>query len=433
MKKELNERLTQVGPGTPMGEVFRRFWLPVLLDSELNGPDEEAVPFRILGEDLVAFRDTEGRLGVLDANCPHRLASLSYGRNEECGLRCIYHGWKFDVDGNCVDMPSEPNANQKMKDKIKLTSYPAVERSGASWIYMGPKNKTPAPPEYEWARFPKDRMAAIKRFQPCNYAQALEGGIDSAHISFLHRDFPAAKKSNSGPDNVHAKFAVGCRNPEFSVNETDYGLQIIAKRALDDIDDVYYRVTQFMVPSFQMIPPILVEGRLKTSPVTGNVWVPIDDENTWNWGFSSDVEPLTERQRGVMGPEGIWGDLDDTYHAHQNAANRYEFDLERQRKYNFSGIAGVRNQDAAVVESMGPIVDRTKEHLGHSDSGIAMFRRLMLKMADDLENGKEPEAASQSESFNIRSVSVILGQAEDLHDVLPDLAAGEPLKSEAAE
>jgi len=433
MKKELNERLTQVGPGTPMGELFRRFWLPVLLASELNGSDGEPVPFRILGEDLIAFHDTDGRLGVLDAHCPHRLASLSYGRNEECGLRCIYHGWKFDVDGNCVDIPSEPAANQKIKDKIKITSYPAMERGGAIWIYMGPTEKIPPFPEFEWARFPSDQSAAIKRFQPCNYAQALEGGIDSAHISFLHRDFPAADKSNTGPNNVHGKFASECRNPEFSVNETDYGLQIIAKRALEDIDDVYYRVTQFMVPCFQMIPPILVEGRLKTNPTTGNVWVPIDDYNTWNWGFTSDVEALTERQKQLLGPEGIWGDLDENYHARQNPANRYMFDLERQRKTNFSGIQGVRNQDAAVVESMGPIVDRTKEHLGHSDSGIAMFRRLMLRLADDLANGNEPEAAQHAEAFNIRSVSIILDQNEKLQDFLPEAAAGEPIEAQAAE
>ncbi len=433
MKKELNERLTQVGPGTPMGELFRRFWLPALLTSELNGPDEEPVPLRILGEDLVAFRDTDGRLGVLDAHCPHRQASLSYGRNEECGLRCIYHGWKFDVDGNCVDIPSEPAASQKIKDKIKITSYPALERGGAIWIYMGPNENQPPFPEFEWARFPSDQSAAIKRFQPCNYAQALEGGIDSAHISFLHRDFPAADGSNSGPNNVHGKFASECRNPEFSVNETDYGLQIIAKRALEDIDDVYYRVTQFMVPCFQMIPPILMEGRLKTNPTTGNVWVPIDDYNTWNWGFTSDDQALTEHQQKLLGPEGIWGDLDENYHALQNPSNRYMFDLERQRKMNFSGIQGVRNQDAAVVESMGPIVDRTKEHLGHSDSGIAMFRRLMLRLADDLADGKEPEAAQRAEAFNIRSVSIILDKNEELQDVLPKAAAGEPIEAKAAE
>tara|TARA_B100000315_G_C14592443_1_gene596687 strand:- start:5025 stop:6326 length:1302 start_codon:yes stop_codon:yes gene_type:complete len=433
MKKELNERLTQIGAGTPMGELFRRFWLPALLTSELNGPDEEAVPLRILGEDLVAFRDTDGRLGVLDAHCPHRLASLSYGRNEECGLRCIYHGWKFDVEGNCVDIPSEPAASQKIRDKIKIKSYPTLERGGAIWIYMGPKEYTPPFPEYEWARFPSEQSAAIKRFQPCNYAQALEGGIDSAHISFLHRDFPAADKSNSGPNNVHGKFASECRNPEFSVNETNYGLQIIAKRALDNIDDVYYRVTQFLVPCFQMIPPILMEGRLKTNPTTGNVWVPIDDYNTWNWGFTSDAEALTDQQKKLLGPEGIWGDLDDNYHALQNSSNRYMFDLERQRKTNFSGIQGVRNQDAAVVESMGPIVDRTQEHLGHSDSGIAMFRRLMLRLANELADGREPDAAQRAEAFNIRSVSIILDKSEELQDVLPKAAAGAPIEAEAAE
>ena len=434
MKQELNERLTKTGPGTPMGELFRRFWLPALLESEISEPDGEVVPLRLLGEDLVAFRDTEGRIGILDRHCSHRLASLEYARNEECGLRCIYHGRKFDVDGNCVDMPSEPLSNEKAKQRNKIKAYPTIVRGGAVWIYMGPAECQPPPPEFEWARFPENRRAVIKRYQPCNYAQALEGGIDSAHISFLHRNTPGLKTEGAKSGKITAKYASQCRHPEFSINETGYGLQIVAKRQIEGEPLIYYRVTQFMLPCFQMVPPILEVGVHKTNPTYGNVWVPIDDFQTWNWGFSSDVVPLSQSQLDFMGKSGLWGDLDDDFLPLQNVSNQYEFDRQYQRTGNFSGIKGVRNQDAAVVESMGPIVDRTKEHLGHSDTAIAMFRNQILRLADELENGKEPDAPHRPDIFNVRSVAVLVDVNEKLEDVLPELEAGEPLtaKSDAA-
>lgn len=428
MREELNNLLTAVGPGTPMGELFRRFWLPVLLEEEVSEPDGKPTKFRILGEDLVAFRATDGRLGVLDAYCAHRRAGLIYGRNEDCGLRCIYHGWKFDVDGNTVDMPSEPPERQHVKEKIKIKSYPAVSRGGAVWIYMGPKNRIPPFPLFEWTRFPAEQRALIKRYQPCNYAQAVEGGIDSSHISFLHRTLGDKERSENRPDeSINARYASRCTHPKFSVEETDYGLQILAKRWLDGVPDIYWRITQFMLPCFQMVPPILQTGKCKTNPTYGNVWVPIDDFNTWNFGFSSDVVPLTEEQRIFMGKKGIWGELDDNHLPLQNDSNNYGWSIERQREENFSGIEGVRNQDAAVVESMGPIVDRSKEHLGHSDSGVMKFRRLMIRLAQQLQEGREPEAPFRPELFNIRSVSVVLDENENVQDILPELAAGEPV------
>src|SRR5215204_3073496 len=183
-----NELLCRTGPGTPMGELFRRFWLPALLPSELPAPDSEPIRFRILSEDLIAFRDTNGKVGFLDQHCPHRGASLFFGRNEECGLRCVYHGWKFDAAGNCVDMPSEP-AESTFKERIRQTAYPCAERGGVIWAYLGPAERQPALPELEWALLPEDQRFASKRLQECNWLQAMEGGIDSSHISFLHQNF----------------------------------------------------------------------------------------------------------------------------------------------------------------------------------------------------------------------------------------------------
>ncbi|MDH7795250.1 MULTISPECIES: Rieske 2Fe-2S domain-containing protein [unclassified Beijerinckia] len=434
MRSDLNEILTRVGPGTKMGELFRRFWLPALLEEEVAKPDGPPVKFRILGEDLVAFRDTEGKVGVIDAYCAHRRAGLEYGRNEECGLRCVYHGWKFSVTGELLDAPSEPPSRlDQVKKTVKITAYPTHVAGGAVWVYMGPPEAKPPFPAFEWTRFPASQSAIIKRYQPCNYAQALEGGIDSAHISFLHRDLKDLAKAgqpvaNAGqPRSTHARYAGGCQYPEFSVDETDYGLRIMARRYLDDADKDYWRVTQFMLPCFQMVPPTLEKGEFIANPTYGNIWVPIDDYNTWNWGFSSDVEALSERQRIFMGKSGIWGELHDDFTAAQNLSNKFEWSQERQRSVNYSGIAGVRNQDAAVVESMGPLVDRSKENLGHSDSAIIRFRRQIIALANALADGKEPPMPHRPELFNIRSFSTLLEKDVHIREQAPLLEAGAPL------
>jgi phthalate 4,5-dioxygenase oxygenase subunit len=197
LSREDNEILTRVGPGTPMGELMRRFWMPALLEDEIAEPDGAPVKLRLLGEDLVAFNDTDGRIGILGAYCPHRRVHLYYGRNEDCGLRCVYHGWKFDVDGNCVHMPSEPDATN-FAGKVNQVSYPAMARGGVVWIYMGAREPVPEPPQFEWARLPKMQRTAAKRLQKCNWAQATEGGIDSAHISYLHSKIDPDHPVNAG-------------------------------------------------------------------------------------------------------------------------------------------------------------------------------------------------------------------------------------------
>src|SRR5579859_5584040 len=188
LKREENELITRTGPGTPMGNTIRRYWMPALLASELPHPDSDPVRLRLLGEDLIAFRDTDGKVGLIQNNCPHRGASLFFGRNEEAGLRCVYHGWKFDVTGACVDMPNEP-AESDFKQKVRATAYPCVERNGIVWTYMGSRQMAPPLPELGWALVPAEARQSLRYARACNWLQALEGDIDSSHVNYLHRTF----------------------------------------------------------------------------------------------------------------------------------------------------------------------------------------------------------------------------------------------------
>src|SRR5438067_1817906 len=187
LSKEDNELLCRVGPGTPMGQFMREYWLPAFVPSELPEADSAPMRMRLLGENLIAFRVTSGKYGLIANNCPHRGASLFFGRNEEEGIRCVYHGWKFDIDGACVDMPNEP-AESDFKHKVRAVAYPTLERGGVIWAYMGDPTQQPEPPDLEWALVPAEQRYISKRLQLTNYAQAMEGGIDSSHVSFLHNE-----------------------------------------------------------------------------------------------------------------------------------------------------------------------------------------------------------------------------------------------------
>ncbi|MDA0238649.1 MAG: Rieske 2Fe-2S domain-containing protein [Proteobacteria bacterium] len=249
LSKKNNELLTRVGPGTVMGSLLRRFWMPGFFEEEVAKPDDPPVRLRLLGEDLVAFKDSDGRIGVIEEHCHHRRASLYFGRNEECGLRCVYHGWKFDVDGNCVDMPSEPNPSKTLMAKAKLISYPTCVRGGVVWIYMGPAELCPpSPPMFEWSYLDRGHHAATKRLQQCNWAQAVEGGIDSSHISFLHANLGDAGVSNF--NRKRDKYAIQDRHPEFFISDTDYGMTIAARRN-GEADSYYWRITQFLMPFYR--------------------------------------------------------------------------------------------------------------------------------------------------------------------------------------
>jgi phthalate 4,5-dioxygenase oxygenase subunit len=402
LSREDNDLLTQTGPGKPLGELFRRYWIPALLAEELPEPDCPPVRVRLLSEDLIAFRDTEGRVGLLDEFCAHRTASLFFGRNEECGLRCAYHGWKYDVHGNCVDMPSEPEESN-FKSKIRLKSYPCEERGGIIWTYMGPPEFEPEPPEIEWALLPDSHRFVSKRLQECNYLQAMEGGIDSSHVSFAHRyDMANDPMHRNTKGNDYLKKDT---RPRFEVVQSDGGLLIGARRNAEE-DSYYWRITQWIMPWYTIIPPFGTHN-----PLGAHAWVPIDDENCWTWNINyHPARPLSEEEVASMrAGEGIHCEyIPGTFRPMANKDNDYLIDRDAQKaKKTFSGVKGVAMQDASLQESMGTICDRTKERLGTSDAGIIMARRRLLNAAKRLQEGEEPPGLDPA-AQRVRSTSVLL-------------------------
>jgi phthalate 4,5-dioxygenase oxygenase subunit len=400
LSQQDNEFLVRTGRGTPMGNLLRRYWIPALLSWELPGPDSDPLRIRLFGEDLVAFRDTAGQVGLVAANCPHRGASLFFGRNEESGLRCVYHGWKFTVDGTCVDMPNEP-AESDFRTKVQATAYPCRERGGIIWTYMGPPELQPELPDLEWSLVPEDRRLLSKREQETNYAQAMEGGSDSSHVSFLHRT-----EAGRGPNNTLAgKYLRGDGAPKFEVVDTPYGFVIGARREAE-ADSYYWRITQWLFPFFQMIPP---SG---DGPISGHAWVPIDDEHCYAWSMTwhprraltpKEVEWIAVQGKGVHSQN-----IPGTFRPIRNRSNDYLIDRQAQRNgTSFTGITGIGEQDTAVQESMGPIYDRTNERLGSSDAAIIQMRRRLMRAAQELENGTPPPALDPS-AFRVRSVSLVL-------------------------
>ncbi len=289
LSKEDNEFLCRIGPGTPMGNLFRRFWLPAMLSDELPEPDGPPIRLRLLGEDLVAFRDTNGDVGVLAANCAHRGASLFFGRNEERGLRCIYHGWKYDVAGTCVDMPNEP-AETSFAGKIHHTAYPTREQGGVMWAYLGPRELEPALPGLEWAQLAASHRSASKWIQETNYLQGFEGDIDSSHSSFLHSYLRPSETPRDGTISSIQKAMD--KSPKIVVSNTKYGFRYGARRAIGG-GKYNWRITQALMPTFSLIPFI-------TFPAGGRAWIPIDDHRTMTFQFSFNSEaPFTEENHAA--------------------------------------------------------------------------------------------------------------------------------------
>lgn len=415
LSHEDNELLCRVGPGTGMGDFMRRFWMPVMLAEELGPPDGEPVRVRLLGEDLLAFRDTEGRIGVVDEYCPHRRASLFFGRNEACGLRCVYHGWKFDVDGNCVDMPSEPPSSS-FKDKIKLTSYPAREHGGVIWAYMGPAERMGEVPHFEWMDLPANHRYASRWVQDSNYAQAVEGEIDSAHVSFLHSRIDGHDGNKAA---LTGMFFSEDTAPHWRVVDTDFGMTLGARRRVEG-GRYYWRMNQWYFPFYTMIAPIPGTGSY-----TARMWVPMDDEHvniicvTYTPERPCTAQELEDWRNGVASHALVAPGTDRPV---ANRTNNYLIDREAQRTKTFTGIAGVRAQDAAMTESPGPISDRTKEHLGSSDTAVIRMRKLLLEGAKALARGEEPEAARGGDLYHVRSHSVVI-DAEGEFDQQPEILA----------
>lgn len=402
MKADHNQRLTRTGAATPMGRLFRRYWLPVLAASELPGPDCPPVRVRLLGERLIAIRDSSGRLGLLDEHCPHRRASLWFGRNEEGGIRCAYHGWKFGVDGRCLEIPSEPEGS-RLCDKIRLVVHPLIERGGVLWAYLGPEEHRPPLPEHEWATVPADQRFVSRRLQHSNWLQALEGSLDSSHTSFLHRyavlSDPLFRGGRDGEYNL------GDLRPSFEVSESEGGLRIAVRRETGD-GRCYWRVTELVLPSFTSVPP------RADHPIISHCYVPIDDVSTWVWSMSHRPDrPLGSEEREAM--EAGTGPHAPTHPGTlvplANRDNDYLIDRRAQREgRSFSGVTGFAAQDAAIQESMGPIVDRTRERLVSTDRGIIAARRRLLEACNALDAEGRPPPGTTAASQRVRPISVVL-------------------------
>ncbi|HEY1751083.1 MAG TPA: Rieske 2Fe-2S domain-containing protein [Caulobacteraceae bacterium] len=408
-----NEDLTRVGRGTLMGELMRRFWMPVLLPQELPNPDCPPVRVRLLGENLIAFRDTNGKLGLLDRYCPHRLVDLWFGRNEECGLRCAYHGWKFDTEGNIMDMPAEP-ANSPLRTEVKANAYPIVEWGGVIWAYLGDRaHMPPKPPELEWGLVPSAHRHIGKRLQENNFAQGVEGGIDSSHVGILHslldsENIEAGFRKRQKSINPKTSYMASDTAPRFFIRPTDYGMRIGARRIASDAE-YYWRVTQFLLPFYTMIA-----RTTDTSPIAGHAWVPIDDHNTWTFTMHwNPVAPLGDASDFDANGVNVPVFQDGSYKPINNRSNDYGIDRADQRMNSTSGIQGIGLQDSAIQETMGAIVPRHKETLGSSDTAIVAFRRMMLEQARHLRGTGELGLPLKPEIYRVRSTGIVLPREVD--------------------
>ena len=416
LSREDNALLTRVERGTPMGTTLRRYWIPALLARELPEPDGAPVRVRLLGEDLVAFRDTRGQVGLLEEYCPHRRASLFFGRNEECGLRCVYHGWKFDAEGRCVDMMNEP-PELSFKDKIFITSYPTLELGGVVWAYLGPAERRPAPPSFAWTRVAPTHIQVSKVIQESNWLQGLEGGIDTSHAPILHRLLTAdTTRPGFKPDNP---FVRG-RAPKLEVDITDYGYRYAGVRPLDEAT-FHVRTYHFILPFHQIRPSRSESG---VPLVAGHVWVPMDDENTmvYNWEYSPGEAPLTaeDRLERRLGNGPL--DVDQTtFRSVRNRRNNYLIDRQVQKTESFTGIDGINVQDRAIQEGMGPVVDRSREHLGPADRAIIQARRLLLDAVRVVGEGGTPGGIEPTYA-TLAAAEAVLPRGADWRDA--ELPAG---------
>ena len=409
-----NEVLCRVGRGTPMGELMRQYWIPAVRSDELDSPDGTPMRLRLLAENLIAFRSTSGQVGIVADACPHRGASLFFGRNEEHGLRCVYHGWKFDVTGACVDMPSEP-AESNFKTKVRAVAYPCRERGGIVWTYMGDLETPPPLPDLEANMLPDGEYAIGKTLRYCNWFQALEGDIDTGHAGFLHY---GKADPELLPKGTFDYYAVRGRDPKFVVEVTDFGTSYGAYRPAEE-GELYWRIAHFLFPFYTMIPTGFLGEEVRFG-----AWVPIDDEHVMAWRVSS-RRPMrpgagAPSRSGIPGAAATGDTLPDItgwlgkFRLAARAENDYLIDREEQRTQSYTGIKGIFTQDQAVTESMGPIYKRQQEHLGTSDAMVIRTRRRVIQAARAFaEQGVVPPGAKEPRLYRRRSGGIIFPREVD--------------------
>jgi phthalate 4,5-dioxygenase len=386
INQEQNELLSRVGPGAGAGAVLRQYWQPAALSEELAAA-RPVVPVRLLGEELVLFRDNKGELGLIGRHCPHRGVDLCFGRREDNGLRCPFHGWHFDRTGQCVEQPGEPEGSQMYKN-VTTVSYPVVEKNGIVFAYMG-SGEPPPFPEFDCFAAPDTHVFAFKGLWECNWLQAMEVGIDPAHASFLHRFLQDEDPSNgygrqfrdhaANTDMPMTQLLREYPRPEIHVEETEYGLRLISLRHLPD-GRSHIRVTNQIFPEAICIP--------MSNEMTITQWhVPIDDENCyWYAMFTSFGKPV---DKAVMREQRLKEHRLPDYAPLKNKRNNYGYDPQEQASLTYTGMGlDINVHDQWAVESMGPIQNRTQEHLGRTDVAISRNRRKLLDAIAKLKEGE---------------------------------------------
>jgi phthalate 4,5-dioxygenase len=433
LSKEDNELVTNTDKGTPMGEYFRRYWIPVALSEELPGPDCIPIKLKIMNEDLIAFRDSNGDVGLVDAYCPHRGAPLFFARNEEAGLRCVYHGWKFDTTGQCVDMPNTPEGDI-FRQKIKTIAYPCREAGGLVFSYMGPAERQPPFPDFDFAKVPMSHIYVSKFQLECNWLQATEGDFDPSHGVFLHStldnnrsnpqfQFQSARTNLTGniqqntldapvPEDEPFPFAVG--NRRFKKDDRR------AKDVLEDMDGAMYAISRVPRPdgreqvSVQLrfnMPSYCPPGIARPGHFTNNIRIPVDNYHMMFFRLRWAMQPMTGddiayyKQGGYAYPEMIPG----TWKTKANVWNDYEVDRLGQKTYLYSGIKTFPLQDISMMENQwGPLAKRELEHLVSMDYHMIYLRQKLLRAAKEMEAGIEPKEPFLPATYHYHSASAII-------------------------
>lgn len=410
-----NELLTRTGAATSMGRFFRRFWQPVGLSRELEA---DGAPLRvtIMGERLVAFRSRDGVVGLVDSRCPHRGADLYFGRNEDCAIRCVFHGWKFDRDGQPLELPNVPPGSA-YHETIRLKAYPTREYGDMVWAYLGPGGRRPEIPELDFGTLPATHRFVTKKLQECNWAQSIEGALDTSHFSFLHMPAPAVASNANADAPADEKRLRWIRDdplPQFSILEHEVGFVVGGARRADG-QERYWRSAQYALPAHSTTP-----STLPGETHFGYTWVPIDDESCWIYTYAWNPErPLGEEERARLGAgHGVVAEVDERFMPIRNRANEYLIDRRHQKHISFTGVRGVAEQDAMIQDSQGRISDRTTEHLTASDAAIVRFRRTVLGGAKALAEGREPEAPFRHRSYRLRSGSWIAAEGVPFEQVM---------------
>jgi phthalate 4,5-dioxygenase oxygenase subunit len=415
---EENGLLTMTGPGTPMGNLMRQYWLPAIRSDELPEPDCPPVRIRLLSENLIAFRTSSRKVGLIGNHCPHRGASLFYGRNEEDGLRCVYHGWKYDVTGQCVDMPSEP-PESNFKTKIKVTAYPCVERGGIVWTYMGPRETPPPLPDLE-----SNMVAAnvVTQQIECNWVQAMENNMDTSHGNFLHLgaiDFSSGSaQADAFLKDQTFKYLISQEPLTFLLFDTETGASYAAQRPAEE-DTFYYRIMNYHFPFYTQSPTNKIETACDYTAE-----VPIDDTHTMQWIMTSPDPRKPSGGHGNTLPNTT--DWLGRFRPAVSSANDMEIDRHVQRYDKtldgYTGIQGIENQDRGITESQGAVQNRSTEHLGTTDAMVIKVRRLLISAAKALEeNGAVPPGVDQPEAYRRRSGTIVLPRNVDVWEATKEL------------